>query len=184
MGDEDDGRAAVLDARDQTLLVRRGLLLSQQGTRGGYQLARAAAAFVLGDIIEDISMVAHAIQSVVKSTEKYQDRHLILALSYGSRMEITEAVRQIAGRVKSGDLALADIDEATVSQNLYLPDVPDPDLIIRTSGEMRLSNFLLWQASYSEFYVTDILWPDFREEDFAKALEAYGKRHRRFGNIG
>ncbi|MEI6219454.1 MAG: polyprenyl diphosphate synthase, partial [bacterium] len=125
-----------------------------------------------------------AIQAVVSRTEKYQDRHLILALSYGSRMEITEASKRIASQVKSGDLDVKDINEETVTRNMYLPDVPDPDLIIRTSGEMRLSNFLLWQASYSELYVTDTLWPDFREEDFAKALEAYGKRQRRFGNIG
>ena len=73
--------------------------------------------------------------------------------------------------------------EETIAGNLYLPDVPDPDLIIRTSGEMRLSNFLLWQASYAELYVTETLWPDFREKDFRKALETYSKRHRRFGNV-
>jgi len=126
---------------------------------------------------------ASTLAGVMKRTEEYDDRHLILALSYGGRTEIVEAVKRIAEQVKSGGLALKDIKEATVAQNLYLPDVPDPDLIIRTSGEMRLSNFLLWQASYSELYVTDTLWPDFREEDFRKALDAYGKRRRRFGNI-
>ncbi|MEI6970511.1 MAG: isoprenyl transferase [bacterium] len=125
-----------------------------------------------------------AITAVMKRTEKYQDRHLILALSYGSRTEIVEAVKRIAGQVKSGNLEPEDITETTVSANLYMPDVPDPDLIIRTSGEMRLSNFLLWQASYSELYVTDTLWPDFREADFRKALDAYAKRQRRFGKIG
>jgi len=134
----------------------------------------------LSDLPEKTS---RAIIAVMKRTEKYQDRHLILALSYGSRTEIVEAVKQIAGKVKSGVLDPGDITEATVAQNLYLPDVPDPDLIIRTSGEMRLSNFLLWQASYAELYITDTLWPDFREKDFGKALDAYGTRQRRFGNI-
>ena len=127
---------------------------------------------------------AKKIFAVMKRTEKYQDRHLILALSYGSRTEIVEAVKRIAEQVKSGELEPGDIKEETVAQSLYLPDVPDPDLIIRTSGEMRLSNFLLWQASYSELYVTDTLWPDFREADFGRALDAYGKRQRRFGNSG
>lgn len=135
----------------------------------------------LGDLPEKS---AAAINAVMKRTEKYKDRHLILALSYGSRTEILDAVRHIAGQVKAGILEPKDITEETIAGNLYLPDVPDPDLIIRTSGEMRLSNFLLWQASYSELYVTDTLWPDFREEDFQKALEAYGKRQRRFGRIG
>ena len=139
---------------------------------------------VMGRLSDLPDKTTAAIQAVVSRTEKYQDRHLILALSYGSRMEITEASMRIASQVKSGELDLKDINEETVARNMYLPDVPDPDLIIRTSGEMRLSNFLLWQASYSELYVTDTLWPDFREEDFAKALEAYGKRQRRFGNIG
>lgn len=139
---------------------------------------------VMGRLSDLPERTARPILAVMKRTEKYEDRHLILALSYGSRTEIVEAVRLIAERVKAGGLDPGDIKEETIVQNLYLPDVPDPDLIIRTSGEMRLSNFLLWQASYSELYVTGTLWPDFREADFVKALDAYGKRQRRFGNIG
>ena len=127
--------------------------------------------------------VFNELQRVMKATEHFTHRQLILALSYGSRDEITQAVRAIAQRVKDGKLAVKDIDEAMVSRHLFAPDVPDPDLLIRTSGEMRLSNFLLWQASYAELYITETLWPDFREDAFAKALEAYARRQRRFGQV-
>lgn len=120
---------------------------------------------------------------VMKATEHYTDGQLVLALSYGGRTEIVNAARQIARRVKAGDLQPDQIDEKVIAQNLYAPDIPDPDLLIRTSGEMRISNFLLWQISYAELYVTDVLWPDFREEEFMKAIAEYGKRHRRFGDI-
>ncbi len=106
---------------------------------------------------------------------------LILALSYGGRTEIVDCIRQISSIVKSGELDPEDISEETVKQNLYAPDVPDPELLIRTSGEMRISNFLLWQISYSEIYVTETLWPDFRENDFYEAIADYQKRSRRFG---
>jgi undecaprenyl diphosphate synthase len=95
-----------------------------------------------------------------------------------------DAVKKIAVRVRSGELDPGDIDEDTLSASLYLPDVPDPDLLVRTSGEMRLSNFLLWQISYAELYVTRVLWPDFRERHFLAAIREYGRRHRRFGGIG
>jgi undecaprenyl diphosphate synthase len=123
------------------------------------------------------------LKRVMKATEHYDGGTLILALSYGGRAEIADAVRKIAERVMKGELDPARIDEHVVAEHLYLPDVPDPDLMIRTSGEMRISNFLLWQLSYAELYVTDVLWPDFREEEFAKALEAYAGRQRRFGDI-
>ena len=127
--------------------------------------------------------VRNELQRVMKSTEQFTGRQLILALSYGSRDEITQAVRAIAQRVKDGKLDVKDIDEAVVARHLFAPDVPDPDLLIRTSGEMRLSNFLLWQASYAELYITETLWPDFREDAFAGALAAYALRQRRFGQV-
>lgn len=108
---------------------------------------------------------------------------LNLALNYGSRTEIVEAVRDIAARVKAGTLAPEQICEQTLSDHLSTAGLRDPDLIVRTSGELRLSNFLLWQASYSEFYVTDVLWPDFSPQELHKCLEAYSKRNRRFGKI-
>ena len=106
---------------------------------------------------------------------------LVVALSYGGRQEIIDAVRGIARDVRDGSLQAEEIDEERFRRYVYLPDLPDPDLLIRTSGEMRISNFLLWQISYAELYVTDTLWPDFRKEEFAVALNTYTKRERRFG---
>ena len=108
---------------------------------------------------------------------------LVLALSYGGRVELVDAVRAIAREVKTGQREVADIDEACVSQHLYTAGIPDPDLLIRTSGEMRVSNFLLWQISYAEIYVTETLWPDFRKPQLLAAIEDYGKRQRRFGRV-
>ena len=127
--------------------------------------------------------VRNELQRVMKATEHFTQRQLILALSYGGRDEITQAVRAIARRVQDGKLAVRDIDEALVARHLFAPDVPDPDLLIRTSGEMRLSNFMLWQASYTELYITETLWPDFREDAFAEALAVYARRQRRFGQV-
>jgi undecaprenyl diphosphate synthase len=108
---------------------------------------------------------------------------LILALSYGGRTEIVEAVREIAGKVKAGSLDAAEINERVISEHLYTRHFPDPDLLIRTSGEMRVSNFLLWQISYAEFVITPTLWPDFRKPQLLEALEEYARRHRRFGAL-
>ena len=108
---------------------------------------------------------------------------LILALSYGARTEMVEAVRGMAQKVKDGRLEPAEINEQVVSQHLYTCHYPDPDLLIRTSGEMRVSNFLLWQISYAELVVTPTLWPDFRKPQFFEALEEYTRRHRRFGLV-
>ena len=125
--------------------------------------------------------VRNELERVMEATRNYEKGHLILALSYGGRAEIVDAVRAIAADVRAGRLAPEAIDEKAIAARLYLPDVPDPDLMIRTSGELRLSNFLLWELSYSEFYFTETLWPDFREADFAKALEEYARRQRRYG---
>jgi len=108
---------------------------------------------------------------------------LILALSYSGRTELVDAVRAIAGKVKDGSLDAKDIDEATISEHLYTRQWPDPDLLIRTSGEMRVSNFLLWQISYTEFIVTPTLWPDFRRPQLEEAIQEYARRHRRFGGL-
>ncbi|HEY3913542.1 MAG TPA: polyprenyl diphosphate synthase, partial [Verrucomicrobiae bacterium] len=108
---------------------------------------------------------------------------LILALSYGGRTEIVEAVRNMAQKVKDGQLEPAELNEQVLSQHLYTASYPDPDLLIRTSGEMRISNFLLWQISYAELVVTPTLWPDFRKPQFFEALEEYTRRHRRFGLV-
>jgi undecaprenyl diphosphate synthase len=108
---------------------------------------------------------------------------LCLALNYGARAEIADAAKRLARQVAAGKLSAEAIDEAVVSGALDSAGVPDPDLIIRTSGEKRLSNFLLWQLSYAEFYVTDVFWPDFTEQEFRKAILDYAGRHRRFGGL-
>jgi undecaprenyl diphosphate synthase len=108
---------------------------------------------------------------------------LILALSYGGRQEIVDATREIASKVKQGALEPAEINEQVIAQHLYTRSYPDPDLLIRTSGEMRVSNFMLWQISYTELVVTPTLWPDFRKPDLFAALEEYTRRHRRFGAL-
>lgn len=128
-------------------------------------------------------IVRTRLNRVIRATEKYADSHLILALNYGGRNELARATRKIAEKVRAGELEPSKIDESVVAAHLDAPDVPDPDLMIRTSGEMRLSNFLLWQLSYAELYITDVFWPDFREEEFFKALDVYAKRQRRFGDI-
>lgn len=123
------------------------------------------------------------LKKTIDATKDYTDHTFIIALSYGSRTEIADAARQIAGKVKAGKMKLKEIDEQAISNHLYLPDIPDPELMVRTSGELRLSNFLLWQLSYSEFYITDTYWPDFREEEFFQALEAFNDRDRRYGGV-
>ena len=127
--------------------------------------------------------VDRALADLEAATAKYSDRELILCLSYGGRTEIAAAARALAEDAAAGRIDPASIDEAAVASRLYLPDVPDPDLIVRTSGEERLSNFLLWQAAYAEFHFTPVLWPDFGEDDFKAALDAFAARHRRFGGV-
>lgn len=138
---------------------------------------------VIGRISDLPAAIQKQLKRVMEATKDYTGGTLILALSYGGRAELVDAVQQIAQKVEQGVLTPGRIDEGVISAHLYAPDVPDPDLMIRTSGEMRISNFLLWQLSYAELYVTDVLWPDFREEDLLKALDIYAHRHRRFGNV-
>jgi undecaprenyl diphosphate synthase len=137
------------------------------------------------EVIGQIYRLPEFVQEQLKKTRAALSKHngltLILALSYGGRQEIVEGVRAIADKVKAGKLETAEINEQVISQNLYTHQYPDPDLLIRTSGELRISNFLLWQISYAEFVVTQTLWPDFRRAEFFAALEEYTRRHRRFG---
>ena len=108
---------------------------------------------------------------------------LNLALNYGGRHEIISAARRFAEAVRNGEDTVEDLTEARFAEYLFTPELPDPDLLIRTSGEMRLSNFMLWQLAYAEIYVTDTLWPDFRKPDLLRAIDAYQRRHRRFGGV-
>ena len=124
----------------------------------------------------------NALLKAVSATSGNSGITLNLALNYGGRAEIADAVSRLAADAVAGKLNPAQVDEAVFRNYLYAPDLPDPDLLIRTSGEMRLSNFLLWELAYTELYVTDCLWPDFSREEFEKALASYACRDRRFGN--
>jgi undecaprenyl diphosphate synthase len=130
---------------------------------------------------DDLPAEVQAALNHVESVTAHYERQLILCLSYGGRREIVSAAKKLAQAAAEGKLDPASIDEDVFATQLYLPDVPDPDLIVRTSGEMRLSNFLLWQASYAELYVTPVLWPDFDKAEFDKALSSYSRRERRMG---
>ncbi len=121
------------------------------------------------------------LNNAIRTTSENQGATLIFALNYGGRAEIADAAAQIAREAMAGRINPDEIDETFFSRYLYLPEVPDPDLLIRTSGELRLSNFLLWELSYSEIYVTETLWPDFDISELDKAIEDYQKRNRRFG---
>jgi undecaprenyl diphosphate synthase len=139
------------------------------------------------EVIGQIYRLPEFVQEQIAKTQAVLAKNtgltLILALSYGGRTEIVEATRAIAEKVKTGTIEPAEINEQIIAQHLYTRHVPDPDLLIRTSGEMRVSNFLLWQISYAEFVVTPTLWPDFRKPQLIEALEEYGRRHRRFGGL-
>lgn len=125
----------------------------------------------------------NALEKAIKLTEGNTRLNLILSLSYGSREEIVDATRDIAMKVSAGKISIQEIDNELFSDHLYTADFPDPDLLIRTSGELRLSNFLLWQLSYAEMYITKVFWPDFRKEQFYDAIEQYKVRDRRFGEV-
>ena len=124
-----------------------------------------------------------ALRAAIEATAHNDQLTLVLALSYSSRVEIVDAIQSLARSVQAGQLDPAAIDAELLSQRLYTRSYPDPDLLIRTSGEMRLSNFLLWQLSYTEFYMTETLWPDFRKEDLLRAVREYSQRQRRFGGL-
>jgi undecaprenyl diphosphate synthase len=127
--------------------------------------------------------VLRELDSTVNMSKDNSGLKLCLAINYGSRKEIADACRFLAGEVKAGRLEPEQIDEQHINAALYTAGIPDPDLLIRTAGEMRISNFLLWQISYSELYVTEVLWPDFRKQHINQAIRTYAERERRFGGV-
>ena len=138
---------------------------------------------VIGQVHRLPEFVQKQLHKTQEGLAKNNGLTLIMALSYGGRTELVDAMRNIAAKVKRGELEPADITEKVVADNLYTRNWPDPDVLIRTSGEMRVSNFLLWQISYAELVVTPTLWPDFRKPQFYEAMEEYHRRHRRFGGV-
>ena len=120
----------------------------------------------------------------IDKTKENKGTVLVLALNYSAKLEIKQAIKNIATKYKDGDIELDDIDDELIHQHLYTAGMPDPELMIRTSGEIRISNFLLWQLAYSELHFTPVFWPDFKKEDFYRAIYEYQTRERRFGMIG
>ncbi len=139
--------------------------------------------FTIGNIDTLPKSCQKELQEAIEITRNNTGLQLVLALSYSGRWEILEAVRKITSDVEKGTLQTASITDEVFAQYLNTKNIPDPELLIRTSGEMRISNFLLWQIAYSEIYISDILWPDFRREHLYEAITAYQKRERRFGKI-
>lgn len=137
----------------------------------------------IGDLKQLPEPCRKQLQKAIEKTANNTKCTLVLALSYSSKHEIVDATRRLAEKVKAGEINSEDIDEEIFSKHLYTKDIPDPELMIRTSGEIRISNFLLWQLAYAELYFTDKMWPDFRKEDFYSAILEFQKRERRFGKI-
>jgi undecaprenyl diphosphate synthase len=135
----------------------------------------------IGNISSLPKKVHEELSHVIKATESNSGMVLNLALSYGSRDELTNCIKEIGSKIKKNIISVEKIDETVINQHLYTRNLPDVDLLIRTSGEKRLSNFLLWQLAYSELYFTDVLWPDFTDQHLHEAIENYQKRERRFG---
>lgn len=138
----------------------------------------------IGELERLPATVRRMLSAAEELTADNDGMELLLALSYGGRAEVVRAVRGIASDVASGELDVEAIDEALVASRLYTAGLPDPDLLIRTSGDLRLSNFLLWQVAYAELYVTPVAWPEFRREHLIEAFQAYSDRERRFGQTG
>ena len=137
---------------------------------------------VIGDITAFDSVIQESIEKLEDFSKDFTDLHFQIALNYGSRDEITRAVNRMLEDQKAGKLETP-VSEDTISDYLDTAGIPDPDLMIRTSGELRLSNYLLWQLAYSEFYFTDVPWPDFKKEELVKAIEKYNERDRRYGGV-
>ena len=157
-------------------------LLGNSIDRNLAELNEKGIRILLSGRIEGLPLLTRRkLRKAVEKTANNTDGNLIIALNYGGRAEITDAAKKIAAAVKDGRISLKEIDENTFAEHLYLPEIPDPDLMIRTSGEHRISNFLLWQLSYCELYFTPIFWPDFNRDELEKAIKTFETRKRRYG---
>jgi undecaprenyl diphosphate synthase len=135
----------------------------------------------LGDVASMPSKVSNELRHVMEATKSNSRMTLNLALNYGSRDELTNCMKEIGEKIKKNIISIEKIDETVINEHLYSRNLPDVDLLIRTSGEQRISNFLLWQIAYAELYFTDVFWPDFTDQHLYEAIENYQKRERRFG---
>ena len=138
---------------------------------------------VVGDLDSLKNKPKLKLESIISETKNNKKLNLNLAISYGSKQEIVNAIREVSNKVKNNIISVKNIDENIINEHLYTRNLPNVDLLIRTGGEKRISNFLLWQIAYAEMYFTNILWPDFKKKDFLHALQDYQKRERRFGKI-
>ena len=138
-------------------------------------------------VIGDVKRLPQVVQQKLRETEEHTASNtamtMVVALSYSAKWELTEATRQIAAKVSTGALSIEEIGEDTIAQHLSTSFMPDPELLIRTGGELRISNYMLWQIAYSEIYVTPVLWPDFDRYEFLRAILSYQGRSRRFGGV-
>ena len=160
-----------------------GLMIEMVEQELPHLMERNVKLTVIGDRTRIPEKPWNKLNEAILKTSGNTGMQLNLAISYGGRQEIVDATKAIATKVAKGTLTVDQINENVFSQHLYLAGAPDPDLVIRTGGEYRLSNYLLWQAAYSEFYISDVLWPDFTREDMDKAVQFYSTRQRRFGKV-
>ncbi|MBK8175748.1 MAG: isoprenyl transferase [Rhodospirillales bacterium] len=165
------------------ILDLMGLLRYYLGREVGFLQEHSIRLRIIGDRQRLAADIVDAIEQAEQRTRGNGRLTLTIALSYGARAEICRAARRIAEEVASGRLAAADIDEMSFAKFLYTYDMPDPDLVIRTSGEQRISNFLLWQVAYSELVFLDTYWPDFSQQEFERAVREFGRRDRRYGAV-
>jgi tritrans,polycis-undecaprenyl-diphosphate synthase [geranylgeranyl-diphosphate specific] len=166
------------EVKDLMDLCHKELLKAKQDSRIHKNKVRVS---VIGQIDSLPDYIQDEALSLMEQTKNYDQYTLSIAIAYGGREEIVNAVKEIAKDVQDGDLNPMDINEEKVASYLYTKDLPDPDLLLRTSGEERISNFLLWQMAYSELYFTDVYWPAFQKRDFLRAIHSYQQRKRRFG---
>lgn len=168
---------------DSEVRFLMSLLKDLLGERGSKLLKNDVRLRIIGDVDGLPERTARVVRNTVKKTSTNEGLQLILALNYGGRREILSAAKKLAARVTSGELSVEEITEEAFESSLYTSGIPDPDLLIRTSGERRISNFMLWQLAYTEIWITEEFWPSFKPENFLQAISDFQQRERRFGRV-
>jgi undecaprenyl diphosphate synthase len=168
---------------DSEVRFLMSLLKDLLGERGSKLLKNDVRLRIIGDVDGLPERTARVVRNTVKKTSTNEGLQLILALNYGGRREILSAAKKMATRVTSGELSVEEITEEAFESSLYTSGIPDPDLLIRTSGERRISNFMLWQLAYTEIWITEEFWPSFKPENFLQAISDFQQRERRFGRV-